>query len=144
MNPSKNLPRLAIVLLAAATVLLAGCTGQPQAQNTGSPNNGNNNDDGSHVDIRNTRFEPQEIRVKVGDTVTWTNRDPYGHSVTADDAAQWGTEGSGSAPSAWLKKDQTWSHTFTAPGTYTYHCAPHSSQGSGGAWSGQTGKVIVE
>jgi plastocyanin len=48
--------------------------------------------------------------------VTWTNLDGVAHTVTADD----GSWGSGT-----LGQGATYSHVFTSPGTYTYHCAIH-------------------
>jgi plastocyanin len=51
-----------------------------------------------------------------GTTVTWTNQDAMAHTVTADDGS-WG-----SGP---LGPGTTYSHVFTSPGTYTYHCAFH-------------------
>jgi plastocyanin len=49
--------------------------------------------------------------------VTWTNLDSMApHTVTADD----GSWGSGT-----LGQGATYSHVFTSPGTYTYHCAVH-------------------
>ncbi|MEX2556104.1 MAG: copper-containing nitrite reductase [Actinomycetota bacterium] len=61
-------------------------------------------------------YDPAVIRVKAGTTVTWTNGDEVAHTVTADD---------GSFDSGFLNAGQSWSHTFTEPGTYAYHCIPH-------------------
>jgi plastocyanin len=48
--------------------------------------------------------------------VEWTNHDPLAHSVVADD---------GSFDSGLIQSGGTWRHTFTTPGTYTWHCTPH-------------------
>jgi len=67
--------------------------------------------------IHNFQFSPNPVRVKVGTAVTWTNKDSTDHTVQADG----GTFGSGH-----LGTGQTYSHTFSAAGTYTYHCAIHT------------------
>lgn len=72
-------------------------------------------------------FTPASITVQVGDTVTWNNIGGY-HNVEADD----GSFGNDPSPTAW-----SYSHTFTAPGTYTYFCAPHQAEG-------MVGEVIVQ
>ena len=51
-----------------------------------------------------------------GETVTWVNHDEETHTVTS-------TAGKFSSPA--LEADQTFSHTFGEPGTYTYVCALH-------------------
>lgn len=66
------------------------------------------------VDIRNNMFSPQEITVKAGDTVTWTNQDPAKHDVDFKDFK-----------SPLLGKGETYSHTFETAGTYSYYCDVH-------------------
>lgn len=69
------------------------------------------------VSIEQRQFAPRELTVNLGDEVTWTNRDgEQVHSVTADD---------GSFASGLIGSGHKWRHTFTTPGTYTYHCTPH-------------------
>jgi plastocyanin len=70
------------------------------------------------VTISGFAFGPASISVPVGSTVTWTNQDGTAHTVTADD---------GSFDSGNLAPGATFSQTFDTPGTYTYHCAIHSS-----------------
>jgi amicyanin len=71
------------------------------------------------VTISNFAYSPAAIKIKVGQTVTWTNNDSVGHTVTADNA-------SSDAPDSKLfNKGETYSFTFNKAGTYTYHCAPH-------------------
>jgi plastocyanin len=68
------------------------------------------------IDIRSLRYSKQKIVVDAGTTVVWRNRDPLPHTVTSD---------SGSFDSGEIKSDASWTRTFTEPGTYSYHCAPH-------------------
>jgi plastocyanin len=71
----------------------------------------------SAVTIDNFAFAPKAVTVKVGSTVTWTNRDEEPHTVRAED---------GSFKSGTLAgNNTTFSHMFTAPGTFTYHCSIH-------------------
>ncbi|HEX8025667.1 MAG TPA: plastocyanin/azurin family copper-binding protein [Candidatus Limnocylindrales bacterium] len=69
--------------------------------------------------IKNFAFDPATVTAKVGDTITWTNNDTAGHTVTLDaqSACDTGTIASGA----------TGSLTFTAAGTYAFHCKIHSS-----------------
>jgi plastocyanin len=68
------------------------------------------------VSIDNFRFSPATLTVPRGTTVTWTNQDDMVHTVTAADRA---------LASPGLETGDTYAHTFTAPGTYTYFCALH-------------------
>lgn len=71
------------------------------------------------VTIDNYDFGPKVIKVKVGDTVTWTNNDSVKHSIVADQASD-------TAPNGDLfGKGETYKFTFTKAGTYNYHCMPH-------------------
>ena len=69
-----------------------------------------------HVSIASFAFGPATITVKPGTTVTWTQQDEDQHTVTAND---------GSFTSSPLITGTTYTHTFTAPGTYAYHCSIH-------------------
>ena len=68
------------------------------------------------VDISQMRFDAPTVTVKAGGTVTWTNRDGAPHTVTATD---------GSFGSSQLTSGDSFSHTFSEPGTYTYFCQVH-------------------
>jgi plastocyanin len=69
------------------------------------------------VRIEDFAFAPANIVVDVGTTVTWTNYDSVGHTVTSDDGNE--------LDSTLLGKNKTFSHTFDRPGTYFFHCTPH-------------------
>jgi plastocyanin len=69
------------------------------------------------VEISGFAFNPETITVAAGTTVTWTNLDSVAHTVTAD---------SGGAPdSGDIAQGESYSFTFTAPGTFAYHCSVH-------------------
>jgi plastocyanin len=67
------------------------------------------------VTIDNFTFSPQEVKVKVGDTVTWTNHDDIPHTVVS----------AGKFRSKALDTDNTFSFTFTSAGDYKYFCSLH-------------------
>ena len=80
-------------------------------------------------------FLPATVTINVGDTVNWTNPAVVLHSVTFDPSksAKPGNVvlPAGVAPfdSGDMAQDATFSHTFTAKGTYKYICAMHEAMG---------------
>ena len=78
------------------------------------------------VRINGMRFEPSNITVKPGTTVTWVHASSMPHTITGElDALR----------SSTLHGGQQYSHTFDAPGRYDYACDFHPSM---------KGSVIVE
>lgn len=70
------------------------------------------------VTIKDFAFGPADIQAKVGDVITFTNQDSAPHTATPDDGGcSTGTISPGSSDGL----------TFTAPGTYPFHCKIHSS-----------------
>ena len=67
------------------------------------------------VMIDNFTFEPQQLNVKVGTTVTWKNRDDIPHTVVS----------AGKFRSKTMDTDDSYSFTFTAAGDYKYFCSLH-------------------
>ena len=71
---------------------------------------------GDQVSIDNFAFAPATLTVKVGTTVTWTNRDEEPHTVAASD---------GSFHSPGMGTGATFSHTFSTAGKFDYVCSIH-------------------
>jgi plastocyanin len=69
------------------------------------------------VTISNFQFTPAQLSIAVGDTVTWKNNGPSVHTTTSDTAGQW--------DSGQMALNATFSQTFTAAGTFNYHCNIH-------------------
>ena len=69
------------------------------------------------VGIRNFHFEPMQLVVPAGATVTWTNHDEEPHVVTS--------AGNQFKSSPALDTDDHYSAVFTRPGTYAYYCSIH-------------------
>jgi plastocyanin len=65
--------------------------------------------------------------VKAGTTVTWTNRDDIPHGI--------GSANNAFPKSKALDTDDSYSFTFTTPGTYQYFCYLHPKM---------VGSIVVE
>ena len=81
---------------------------------------------GPQIAIENFEFNPSTLTVPVGTTVTWISHDDEPHTVTSSENI---------FASAGLDADETFSHTFSTPGTYTYYCKLHPHM---------TGTIIVK
>lgn len=73
---------------------------------------------GSGTNATSIYYSPANLVVVIGvnNTVTWVNNDDVPHTATADN---------GSFNSGSLNPDQSYTYTFTTPGTFTYHCNYH-------------------
>ncbi|HEY4408542.1 MAG TPA: cupredoxin domain-containing protein [Acidimicrobiia bacterium] len=71
----------------------------------------------SAVTVDNFSFMPAAIKVKTGTTVTWTNNDEEPHSVVSSEEPMRSPTLAG--------PHNTFTHTFTKPGTYHYNCGIH-------------------
>jgi amicyanin len=79
------------------------------------------------VSIDNFTFTPQTLTVKAGTTVTWINKDDIPHGIASANNAF--------TKSKALDTDDSYSFTFTTPGTYQYFCYVHPHM---------TGTVVVQ
>jgi plastocyanin len=70
------------------------------------------------VAIANFAFDPADVEVAAGTTVTWTNNDGTPHRVKANDD---------SFDSDDMSQGDTFEHTFDTAGTFDYICAIHPS-----------------
>src|SRR5215467_9634974 len=133
-----------------AAILAVGClvraeSGQKRANSTntkGAPpmrildRNGNPavngvaSPDGTTVDVTvgpDFAFHPDEINISVGDTVRWTWAGS-GHSVSSGppcvaDSQYCSPNDMNCAAGTLSNTGTVYTHTFTAAGTYSYHCA---------------------
>lgn len=88
------------------------------------------------VRVQDYAFSPGTLTVKAGAGVTWKNEGEAPHMVTS-------VEKGGPLESGMLDPGESWSHTFTEPGTYEYRCLPHAAKGKDGRSTGMVGKVVV-
>ena len=143
----------------AVSLSLAGCTAPTS---TGSDGGGDGTDDdtteattagsdggnggGSQTNTvemtDDLKFEPADIQISAGTTVTWENVGSIGHTVTAsqDNVPDGGFFASGGYDSEQAARDGypgdgnvgeggTYEHTFETEGTYEYFCIPHEMNG---------------
>ena len=70
------------------------------------------------VEIKDYKYSPAQLTVKVGTTVKWVNREKRTtHSILFT--------GPGGFESERFFPDESWQHTFDKPGSYPYRCGPH-------------------
>jgi plastocyanin len=69
------------------------------------------------VTIEGRAFSSSRITARVGDVISFTNRDAVPHTATLDD---------GSCTAEGLGKGVTGGLTFTAAGSYPFHCRIHT------------------
>jgi plastocyanin len=144
--------------VAGAAAALAGCSDDNGAEENGDDENGSDEESDAEDDDNgggenevivapdgDWSFDPEEITVSVGDTVTWYFEAP-GHNVTShpdasdqnenpDDAEPF-TSYEGDNHSSLDEEGTEFEHTFETPGEYTYVCEPHDGS--------MIGTVIVE
>ena len=121
------------VLVALAVVGLAACGGGGGgggSQVTSPPPTGNTPPPSNGITVSNNSYSPGTKTISAGGSVQWAwntcTGDPYygqtcvSHSVTFDDGVSSPTQDQG-----------TYTRTFAAAGTYTYHCAIHGTAMTG-------------
>ena len=80
----------------------------------------------TQIVVKDFMFSPTPLTVKVGSTVTWTNKDDEPHTVVSD---------TGLFRSGAMDTDDTYKFTFDKPGTYHFTCSIHPRM---------VGTVVVE
>ncbi|WP_211444362.1 cupredoxin domain-containing protein [Collimonas humicola] len=76
--------------------------------------------------IEGMKFSPEVIEVNVGDTVAWTNKDAFPHTVTAENH---------SFDSKEIASGRSWKFKATERGVFPYVCSFHPTM---------RGKVVVK
>ena len=121
-----------LVLLAGALAFITACGSSSNSATPTSPTPSPSTS-GSTVAIPQGAqskgtggYAPNPITVTVGTTVTWTNNDTTGHTVTSN---------AGAFDSGALGAGRSFSFTFPAAGTFQYHCNFHP---------GMVGSVVVQ
>jgi plastocyanin len=116
MTPTRPLRRLAATAAVLGMLAFGACGGgDDDGDATEAPTAAAG---GDAVAITDFNYDPDELEVAAGTTVTFTNEDGFAHTVTAKDK---------SFDSGNLDEGATFEHTFEEPGTYAYLCAIHNS-----------------
>jgi plastocyanin len=118
----------AVCLCILVAMAVAGCSGTATTGGTSTtppPNSsaGATGTGGTIITEQNFAFDPANVSVKVGDVVTFANKDSTPHNVTID-GTELGIQNQG--------ESKTW--TAAKDGTYPFSCIIHPSM---------TGQVVV-
>lgn len=116
---------MGVAFVSVVLFCLASWQAMTIAQTNGENNTESAADQVSVVTMAALKFIPEEITISKGDTVEWKNTDFIPHTSTAE--KQW--------DSGLLLPNQSWKHTFTESGEFSYKCTYHPTM---------TGKVIVK
>ena len=149
MSTQKSIAILGIVAVIALGVSLGSLPyALVSAQQTNSSSTTSTNSTGGNSvsivpnasTLADKAFAPNPLNVKVGDTVTWTNKDTVFHTVTSGTGPSDATHGkefdSGlSGPTALTTQGKTFSHKFMTAGEFPYFCQLHPTM---------VGKVVVK
>lgn len=78
-------------------------------------------------------YQPSELRITVGDTVTWTNNEDHSddHTVTSTIEGRNAEDPEGPLQSGPIGPGESFTFTFTEPGDYHYYCRVHGFEMSG-------------
>ena len=71
-----------------------------------------------HVAIDGATFAPASLTIALGDSIVWTNKDPYPHTVTSDD---------GQFDSKQIATGKTFRLQAVKKGEYHYTCMLHQT-----------------
>ena len=97
------------------------------------------------------RFDPAEVTIESGETVTWENESGAPHTASAyaeslpEGAAYFASGGyeseqavrQSTSARGFLERGETYQYTFDVIGTYRYFCLPHEE-------NGMIGAIVVE
>ena len=96
---------LAVTVACAALLTTGGAAAAPSRKPVKHP-----------VVIEAVAFKPMDITVGAGDTIVWTNEDPFPHTVTSNDAA---------FDSKQIAAGGSWTFRARKKGDYPYVCTLH-------------------
>ena len=69
------------------------------------------------IEMDDDVFKPAQLTIPAGTKVTWVNKGKKAHTVVSNDKL---------FDSGLVNVGAQFTHTFTTPGTYDVHCAPHA------------------
>jgi plastocyanin len=90
----------------------------PNTSNTNTQSSNSTPETTNTVSIEGFAFNPGNITVKKGTTVTWTNNDSIAHTVTESDDKN-------GPDSDTLQPGKTYEFTYAQTGTFQYKCTLH-------------------
>lgn len=125
-----------VMVLAAAAAADSPVPGSQAPAASGAPTGSEapSGSGGNAISIVQKTFQPATLSVHVGDTVTWTVTEAISdpHSVTSGSYKDAQSSGKEFDSGVKLRSNgDTFSHTFTAAGTFSFFCAVHPDTMSG-------------
>lgn len=74
---------------------------------------------GAAIGIKDSRYDPTDIEIAVGESVTFTNNDGYDHTVTSKD------DSTIEYDSGKFGEGETFEQTYDEAGSYSFFCEIH-------------------
>src|SRR5687767_15608248 len=85
------------------------------------------------VAMTNFRFDPANVTINAGDTVTWNNQQGFHDTVSGANGTPNGLWNSNARFGRLMLPGESFSFTFNSGGTFPYFCSPHVSVGMVGS-----------
>ena len=130
--------KLLALLLACLALGLVACGGDDEesdgggggASTTDQPadTGGGGGGGGAEVAMESIQFDPQDLTVNAGETITFTNNEAVPHDVHKSSGPG---EDFASGPSGGMQEGDTFELTLDQPGKYEYVCDVHAPGMSG-------------
>ena len=132
--------KLLALLLACLALGLVACGGDDDEESDGGgggastteqpadTGGGGDGGGGAEVAMENIQFDPKDLSVSAGDTITFTNNEAVPHDVHKSSGPG---EDFASGPSGGMQEGDTFELTLDEPGKYEYVCDIHAPGMSG-------------
>ena len=124
--------KLLALMLACLALGLAACGGDDDSGGSSGGSGGSSSEQsgggsssggGAKVGMQNIQFDPKDITVKAGETITFTNDESIPHDVHKE-SGPGGDFSSG--PDGGMQQGDTFELKLDKPGTYQYVCHVHA------------------
>jgi plastocyanin len=120
-----------VLILASLTLGLAACGGDDDSGGSSSGGSSGQSSGGSsssggggaNVSMKNIQFDPRDVTVKAGQTITFTDDEAIPHDVHKE-SGPGGDFASG--PDGGMEQGDTFKLKLDKPGTYKYVCHVHA------------------
>lgn len=107
-------PRRALAAAAVALAALGACGDSDSGTDASPTTTAAAGEASATVVLKGVKFNPERVRIKVGETVTWQWDDgTVPHDVAGDDFK------------SEIQEQGTFEHTFEEPGVFDYKCTVH-------------------
>ncbi|HET8822446.1 MAG TPA: plastocyanin/azurin family copper-binding protein [Thermoleophilaceae bacterium] len=127
--------KLLALLLACLALGLVACGGDDEESDGGGASTteqpadtGGGGGGGAEVSMESIQFNPKDLSVSAGETITFTNNEAVPHDVHKSSGPG---EDFASGPSGGMEEGDTFELTLDQPGEYEYVCDVHAPGMSG-------------